>query len=686
MKKKNLKKELSTLVVTSMIVGNISMIHAYDNLNITNDDNVSVEQQDNNNDVSQGNEEIVNNNATEQNNDEVMSINDNEDRQVVGQSSFVDENGNINTVDVYDGTTGEEYNPNARTVNTANMVNFNCNKSKSATISYTDFYTGQPGYLFNGKDMVADAAFLGEENGKVKFMISGVTGLVDASLVEIVPQKTYYASNYEVNSKGLLYHYISTNVNDVGNQGTNYNYIGIGPSYLTPNKEYYSYDGHYFYEDYNVMINDYKSETRQHSVNASNPYYSYYQYLPFRSKTNYTASELNSIINKKANSSQSKMNNIGNSLINNQNTYGVNALIVASFAALESGWGKSTISLQKNNLFGIGAFDSNPFDNAYSFNSVDDCIKEFTSGLMSRGYLRPGYSNFRGGFYGDKASGLSQYASDPYRGEKCAATAATMDRELSSKDSNYYTIGIKDSSLLTHTNIDVKKESNNQSTTLYTTVSNAPYAFIVRNKTAKNGYYQVQSDAVLTTDRNSMTSNSEYSYDRDYGYVENKYIKIVNSGVDIKPSKAPIIESTEVTNKTSEGYTVKCIIRDEAGISRVEMPTWTEKNGQDDITWPKISVVNKGNNLYEATYTVKTKDHKNETGKYNTHVYVYNKDNEVAVKTLEITVNDTATPKISNVKVENETRKGYTITCDIQSDSKITKVEMPTWTEKNGQD
>ncbi|RHS91211.1 glucosaminidase domain-containing protein, partial [Erysipelatoclostridium sp. AM42-17] len=564
MKKKNLKKELSTLVVTSMIVGNISMIHAYDNLNITNDDNVSVEQQDNNNDVSQGNEEIVNNNATEQNNDEVMSINDNEDRQVVGQSSFVDENGNINTVDVYDGTTGEEYNPNARTVNTANMVNFNCNKSKSATISYTDFYTGQPGYLFNGKDMVADAAFLGEENGKVKFMISGVTGLVDASLVEIVPQKTYYASNYEVNSKGLLYHYISTNVNDVGNQGTNYNYIGIGPSYLTPNKEYYSYDGHYFYEDYNVMINDYKSETRQHSVNASNPYYSYYQYLPFRSKTNYTASELNSIINKKANSSQSKMNNIGNSLINNQNTYGVNALIVASFAALESGWGKSTISLQKNNLFGIGAFDSNPFDNAYSFNSVDDCIKEFTSGLMSRGYLRPGYSNFRGGFYGDKASGLSQYASDPYRGEKCAATAATMDRELSSKDSNYYTIGIKDSSLLTHTNIDVKKESNNQSTTLYTTVSNAPYAFIVRNKTAKNGYYQVQSDAVLTTDRNSMTSNSEYSYDRDYGYVENKYIKIVNSGVDIKPSKAPIIESTEVTNKTSEGYTVKCIIRDEA--------------------------------------------------------------------------------------------------------------------------
>ena len=158
----------------------------------------------------------------------------------------------------------------------------------------------------------------------------------------------------------------------------------------------------------------------------------------------------------------------------------------------------------------------------------------------------------------------------------------------------------------------------------------------------------------------------------------------VKDDIVIENSK-PKIQEAKI-DRTSEGYTVKCIVKDEAGISKIDMPTWTEANGQDDIVWPKVNVVDKGNDIYEATYTVRIKDHKNGTGKYNTHIYVYNKDNEMAVETLETTVNDTATPKISTPKVENRTRKGYTITCEIESESKITKVEMPTWTEANGQD
>ena len=102
-----------------------------------------------------------------------------ETNDVIGQTKFVDKDGNINTVDVYDGTTNEEYNPYARTVSTANMVNFNCSKAGTTT-NFTDYYTGQEGYL--SKSSAADAAFLGYENGKVKFMISGVVGLVDPQL------------------------------------------------------------------------------------------------------------------------------------------------------------------------------------------------------------------------------------------------------------------------------------------------------------------------------------------------------------------------------------------------------------------------------------------------------------------------------------------------------------------------
>ena len=693
MKKKYLKKEIATLVVTSMVVGNMSMLYAYDNLNAT-DNNTNVEQQDTNQIITQSNGESDNNNISERNSDKnVESQNTNVEEKVVGQSTFVDENGNINTVDVYDGTTGEEYNPYSRVVDTSYMVNFNCNKATSSTIKYTDFYTGQEGYLFNGiteqqkQEMVADAAFLGmtDNDTKVKFMLSGVTGLVDASLVEIVPQGTYYASNYEVNSNGQLWHYISTNVKAKGNTGTK-NYIGIGPSYLTKNAEYYSYDGHYFYENYNVMINDYRNETRSNSVNPNNPYYSYYQYLPFRSKTNYTATELNTIINKKANSSSSKMNNIGESLIKYQNTYGVNALMVAAFAAQESGWGKSSIALQKNNLFGIGAFDSDPFNRAHSFNSVDECLKEFTSGLMSRGYLRPGYSNFRGGFYGDKASGFSQYASDPYRGEKCAAIARIMDRELASKDNNYYTIGIKDANLLSHAQVSVKKESNDQSSTLYTTVANAPYAFIVRNKNTENGYYKIQSDSVLTSDRNAVSSVSEYDYDKNYGYVNSSSVRIVNQGNDIKEKVFPVITEEKVTNVTSKGYTVTCKIESEKGIGRVEFPTWTTKNDQDDITWGRGTGTKNSDGTYTYTYKVNISDHRNETGKYNTHIYVYDAEGNLTYKVLpEIEVKSTA-PKISEEKVTDIDSGGYTVTCKIESENGIDRVEFPTWTTKNDQD
>ena len=44
------------------------------------------------------------------------------------------------------------------------------------------------------------------------------------------------------------------------------------------------------------MLEDYKTNVRTHSVNSSNPYYNYYQYLSHRSLTTYNASQLNQAI------------------------------------------------------------------------------------------------------------------------------------------------------------------------------------------------------------------------------------------------------------------------------------------------------------------------------------------------------------------------------------------------------
>lgn len=96
-------------------------------------------------------------------------------------------------------------------------------------------------------------------------------------------------------------------------------------------------------------------------LNADSPFYNYFQFLPIRSRTNYSASELGKMINDRV-SSTSKMKNIGSAMVEKQNTYGVNALIMTGIAANESAWGASSIAQNKNNLFGLNAVDSSPRD------------------------------------------------------------------------------------------------------------------------------------------------------------------------------------------------------------------------------------------------------------------------------------------------------------------------------------
>ena len=673
MKKKMIKISAVSLITLSMTMGNVTAINS-----VNNEENNELGKQNN---FSQTSDESFSNESenSESNTEDVQKKN----KSIIGQTKFVDENGNIKAVDVYDGTTGEVYNPKMRVVNTANMVNFNCSSAETTT-KFVDYYTGQEGYI--SKASAADAAFLGIENGKVKFMIAGVVGLVDPSLVEIVNQGTYYASNYEVNSKGKLYHYISNDVTATGNQG-NFNYVGEGPSYLAKGKEYYSYDGHYFYSNYEVMINDYKKNTRTNAVNPNNPYYNYFQYLPMRSKTNYNAAQLSKYLNTKANSSTSKLNDTGDIFIKYQNTYGVNALMAASFAALESGWGKSSIAQNKNNLFGLNAVDSNPSIAADTFESVDSCIKDFTSNWMSKRYLNANYTSlFRGGYFGDKGSGIfGKYSSDPYEGEKCASIAENMDAGIAGQDKNYYTIGIKDASLISNTKIDVKQFSNTNSITFYTTISNPAYAFIIRNKTLNNGYYEIQSDSSLNDNRTEISSSGIYNFDNNYAYIKENSISIINMGNDISSSKKepPKISDVKVSNVTRAGYTVTCTVTDDVEVAKVEFPTWTLKGDQDDLTWEKGEI--KGN---QVTYTVRSKDHNNEGGTYRTHIYAY--DNEGNVTTYAVTP-DTVLPanqppKISDVKVSNVTRAGYTVTCTVTDDVEVAKVEFPTWTLKGDQD
>ncbi|ENL4423699.1 MULTISPECIES: S-layer homology domain-containing protein [Bacillus cereus group] len=106
----------------------------------------------------------------------------------------------------------------------------------------------------------------------------------------------------------------------------------------------------------------------------------------------------------------------GQDFINAQNEYGVSALYLASHAILESGYGKSEIAYRKHNLFGLRAYDSDPFKSAKYLPNYGESI------FYNANYVRKNYLEKDGIYYnGPTLVGMNvKYASDPQWSEKIA--------------------------------------------------------------------------------------------------------------------------------------------------------------------------------------------------------------------------------------------------------------------------
>ena len=146
------------------------------------------------------------------------------------------------------------------------------------------------------------------------------------------------------------------------------------------------------------------------------------------------------------------------------------------------------------------------------------------------------------------------------------------------------------------------------------------------------------------------------------------------------------IESVETSQPTRKGYTVTATIKSGLPITKVQMPTWTEKNDQDDVTWYNAEIKDNRDGTYTATAHINLNNHNRESGKYITHVYVTDISGEQGFKATEAVVPENKAPVISDVQIENKTVAGYRISFKAEDDGNITKVTVPTWTEKNGQD
>ncbi|HHX52769.1 MAG TPA: SH3 domain-containing protein [Erysipelothrix sp.] len=206
--------------------------------------------------------------------------------------------------------------------------------------------------------------------------------------------------------------------------------FGLAPSWLA-NGEYYSADGITFYSDFQM----------KKPVGNGNKYYNYFQYLPLRSRSNLTGVQFDEFL-KSRNVTHSIYYGKSNEFVNNQNKYGMNALLVFALANHESAFGTSEIARAKYNVFGWGAIDSDPMGGAGSFSSVEHSIREHMS-MNLFGYSNINDWRFTSPALGIKISGHNtKYASDPDWGVKIAQHAYLVDKMFGFKDYNYYGLGV----------------------------------------------------------------------------------------------------------------------------------------------------------------------------------------------------------------------------------------------------
>ena len=488
------------------------------------------------------------------------------------------------------------------------IVNFRTKSCDVNTYYTTD--TGLSGYT-NGC-YGADAAFLGIENGKVKFKLSGVVGYVNPSEVEIrnmdpeIP--TTYISNYIVED-GRIKHVIQQNVNYYNS--ANVISIGRAPEGIA-NGIYYSYDGIYFYEGtlngFKKMIDDYKEGAHYRALNATKPYYNYYLYLPVRTISNYTVEDIAydlSTYNSKMTSyppasNESHLYGEELSFIEYQGEYGVNAIMSLSLAKNESNMGRSKIAYNKNNLFGMAAYDSST-GSAFSFKTVREGIKYFNKTMISEGYLDPKDkgNRYHGGHVGNKGSGFNvKYASDPYWGEKEASYYYNFDRIYGNQDYNKEKIGIKTNDQI----YPIRKEPDNNATILYQTTNerNIPFVILEEVMVGNQKWYKVQTDPTLTEDRSQvLQDNGAYNFNQNYGYIRADYIGYVSNGngqkakytIEFNPNGGHFPDRSETSSKkiTVEEYTVP----------QVQSPV---RDGYTFVGWNETVIPAQENKTYVAVW------------------------------------------------------------------------------------
>ena len=151
---------------------------------------------------------------------------------------------------------------------------------------------------------------------------------------------------------------------------------------------------------------------------------------------------------------------------------------------------------------------------------------------------------------------------------------------------------------------------------------------------------------------------------------------------EVKPSGTVTIENNNTVTGTFDAVIRNVVAPN--GLKEVLIPTWSDSNGPDDLVWHKAVLQSDGS--YRAT--IKASDHKNEDGKYNVHVYYVDQNNQRSYIT-ETTTEVRQARRSGTILIQNNNKDTGTfdvIIKDVYNPKGVRTVQVPTWSDKDGQD
>ena len=208
-------------------------------------------------------------------------------------------------------------------------------------------------------------------------------------------------------------------------------------------------------------------------------------------------------------------------------------------------------------------------------------------------------------------------------------------------------------------------------------VKNEPKASAETLYTLEKGY-KVNYDKVLTADNHQWISYISYSGTRRY--VDIATLKATES----KPQENRVSGNFTINNQTSNGFDV--VVTNVSGggktVQEVRVPIWSDKDGQDDLTWYHADKQSDGS--YKVH--VDTASHKGDAGTYSVHLYYMLDGKRTYITETTATVPESqVTGKLT---ITNQSSNGFdVVVTNVSGGGKaVQEVRVPIWSDKDGQD